>query len=94
MIEWKDARNNEFPEDGAIVVIKTWGGEVQTVYFYKGITKVEREELRKAGDPRGYVYEIGDQYGNNYEPWIWTATHGPMRWFGQDAYLWARLDQF
>lgn len=42
---------------------------------------------------RSQGYRGCDVFGNNLVPYCWTATSGPMNWFGQDVTHWMPLPE-
>lgn len=57
------------------------------VKIEKGISKKEREMLKKLKDPRANLFYNCDEYGNNLVPYAWN-TWGPGKYFGQEIVAW------
>lgn len=66
--------------------------DVAIVKLRKGISKAERDELRRQGSSRSLIFKECDEWGNNLAPYCWK-TQGAMTYFGQEITKWAPRPQ-
>lgn len=94
-MKWISVKD-KLPESGQYVLV--WAGNVhqkpmcRVAMFKKGISKGERERLKKSGDKRAIEFHQADEDGNNKKPFCWLEF-GPMKWFGQDVSHWMPLPE-
>lgn len=96
------------PQDGETVLVYAGNYNQQNKFhvarFEKGISKYEREEMRKGNMPNPEIDYIGgirgsakrsqitrsaDEYGNNQKPYCWHVS--PLTLFGQYVTHWMIL---
>lgn len=91
----------KLPEEGIYILVhiinRNWSGSkdpkgifYKVVRLKKGISQMERRELKSKGDKRADIHTSSDEWDNNLLPYCWTEF-GMDSYFGQDVDYWQEI---